>query len=291
MIIFKKNSINIDFIEDAKREDKEKHSLLDDFKDKVIAWYAEYFSQSVLAMFFDIYGLGAFVTHCLLILFYVLFSFFFMEAFYFPYTYGFLLATLIILLGIILIIKQYKIKLSDYFEDRFSFSLRMISRNLGAGKTILGAIESTSKHTSGRLKNEFNRICKQVHAGNTLDEALQQGELIYPFKGYIVFSANVQLSLRSGGSIKDLLNELAVDLQGSQIIRRKTLALTSESRGAAKILAALPIFMLLILNAFAPENLAYLFTQHYGQIVLVYVVISVTLGFIVIKRMIDNIAL
>ena len=84
---------------------------------------------------------------------------------------------------------------------------------------------------------------------------------------------------------------LADDLIAAQIIKKKTRALTSESRGAAFILATLPAIMLGVMYSFAHANFIYLFNELYGRYVLIYVVISVSLGFVIISRMIQKVEL
>lgn len=258
-----------EYIEDAELPELEEASKFDEVKKEINDFYIKYLSQNILVIFFEIYGLGAFVLHCGVILFYVAFMIFVSETFDLSYFITLILVGVVITIGSLLILKEYHLKLSNYFEDKFAFSLRMISRNLLSGKTIISAIESASRHTVGKIRIEFERIIKQVHAGNTLEEALIAGEKIYPYKGYAVFSANVQMSLKRGGSIKDSLNELAQDLVASQVIRKKTLALTSESRGAAKILVVLPFLMLFVLKSFAVENYEYLISEQYGKYILI----------------------
>lgn len=288
--MFNKRRID-DYIEDAELPELNETTKLDEVKKEIQEFYVKYLSQNILVIFFDIYGMGSFVLHCGVILFYIGFVIFASNAFVLPYFFTVCLISVVIFLGGLFILKEYRQKLSDYFEDKFSFSLRMISRNLLTGKTIISSIESASRHTVGKIRIEFERIIKQVHAGNTLEEALITGEKLYPYKGYAVFSANVQMSLKRGGSIKDSLNELAQDLVASQVIRKKTLALTSESRGAAKILVLLPFLMLFVLKSFAVENYQYLFHEQYGNYILIYVVFSVSIGFVLIKRMIDSVTL
>lgn len=281
----------LSFMSDAEVEESYNIKKLEEVKKKIDDLYDNYLNQNILVVFFDIYGLSSFVIHCFIIAFYSVFMIFFSSTFGINLLAGFVGSMVCIAFGAILIVKSYENKLSDYFEDKFAFALRMISRNLSTGKTITAAIEATAKHLNGKLQAEFFRIIKQINAGSTLEEALQQGEKIYPYKGYLIFSANVQFSMQRGGSVKESLNELAKDLVSSQVIKRKTQALTSESRGAAKILAALPFIMLIILRSFAEENFNYLFTADYGRIIVCYVVISVTIGFVIIKRMIDKVAL
>lgn len=185
----------------------------------------------------------------------------------------------------------YAGKFSDYFEAQFPYALRSISRNLAVGQTIYVAISAAADNLTGIMQKEFIRISEQLKSGVSFDDILDRGETIYPYKGYYVFSAYLRVSIQKGSSLRETLMSLADDLLASQIIKKKTRALTSEARGAAKILACLPVIMLLVLYQFAKDNFVYLFTELYGRYVVIYVVISVTIGFLIIMKMIKGVQL
>jgi len=185
----------------------------------------------------------------------------------------------------------YNNKFSDYFEAQFPYALRLISRNLAVGQTIYAAIDAASENLSDIMKREFHRISIQLKNGVSFDDVLNRGEVIYPYKGYFVFSSYIRISIQKGSSLKDTLLSLANDLVAAQIIRKKTKALTSEARGAAKILALLPLIMLVVLYKFAFWNFVYLFDELYGRYVVIYVVLSVSIGFLIISKMIKGVEL
>jgi len=185
----------------------------------------------------------------------------------------------------------YNNKFSDYFEAQFPYALRLISRNLAVGQTIYAAIDAASENLSDIMQREFHRISIQLKNGVSFDDILTRGETIYPYKGYFVFSSYIRISIQKGSSLKDTLLSLANDLVAAQVIRKKTKALTSEARGAAKILALLPLIMLVVLYKFAFWNFVYLFDELYGRYVVIYVVLSVSIGFLIISKMIKGVEL
>jgi Flp pilus assembly protein TadB len=187
--------------------------------------------------------------------------------------------------------KKYQKAFSDYFEVHFPYALRLISRNLAVGQTLYASVDSVSINLAGIMQREFKRISLQLKSGVSFEEILDKGEEIYPYKGYYVFSSYLKISVQKGSSLKDTLMALADDLIAAQIIKKKTRALTSESRGAAFILATLPAIMLGVMYSFAHANFIYLFNELYGRYVLIYVVISVSLGFVIISRMIQKVEL
>lgn len=207
-----------------------------------------------------------------------------------PLTY-FVIVGMTLVVAIAVVRKKYLRAYSDYFEIHFPYALRLISRNLAVGQTLYTSIDSVAINLSGIMQREFKRISLQLKSGVSFEEILDKGEKIYPYKGYYVFSSYLKISVQKGSSLKDTLMALADDLIAAQIIKKKTRALTSESRGAAFILATLPGLMLGVMYSFSNANFNYLFNAPYGRYVLIYVVISVSLGFVVISRMIQKVEL
>lgn len=207
-----------------------------------------------------------------------------------PMTYA-LIVGATVTVAIIVVRNKYLRAYSDYFETHFPYALRLISRNLAVGQTLYTSVDSVAINLSGIMQREFKRISLQLKSGVSFEEILDKGEEIYPYKGYYVFSSYLKISVQKGSSLKDTLMALADDLISAQIIKKKTKALTSESRGAAFILATLPGLMLGVMYSFSHANFNYLFNALYGRYVLIYVVISVSLGFVVISRMIQKVEL
>jgi len=248
---------------------------------------SKYFNQE----FLQIYGVPNTVIAALLTSGYVLFWVFVCITFNLSFIWFFLGAFSVMAVGIFLTYRHFQSIFSDYFESSFPYALRLISRNMAVGQTIYSAVEAAAQNLHGIMKKEFQRISDQLKNGATFEQILDKGEKLYPYKGYFVFSSYLRVSIRKGSSLKDTLTSLADDLISSQVIKKKTRSLTSESRGAAKILAVLPAIMLAVLYMFSSENFLYLFNAYYGRIVMIYVVISVTAGFVIISKMIRGVEL
>lgn len=241
--------------------------------------------------FILIYGMKKTVVSITITAGYVIFSWFFCFTLDISFPYLIVMLTMVISIASMAIYNNYKNAFSNYFEGQFPYALRLISRNLAVGQTIYMAVDAAAMNLNDIMQREFKRISNQLKSGTLFEDVLDAGEKIYPYKGYYVFSSYLKVSLQKGSSLKDTLLSLADDLISAQIIKKKTRALTSESRGAAVILAFLPVIMLIVMRLFNTENFYYLFEATYGRYVIIYVVISVSLGFYIISRMIKKVEL
>ncbi|NUU69108.1 type II secretion system F family protein [Enterobacteriaceae bacterium BIT-l23] len=241
--------------------------------------------------FLLVYGVKNIVITSLIVAGYAIFAIFCCMTFdTSPVVYVLSAGVILISAGMI-VTKKYKRAFSDYFESQFPYALRLISRNLAVGQTIYLAVDAAALNLNGIMQREFKRISSQLKNGISFEEILDKGERIYPYKGYYVFSAYLKISLQKGSSLKETLMALADDLVSAQVIKKKTRALTSEARGAAKILAILPVIMVGILYSFARDNFIYMFSALYGHYIVIYVVISVSLGFVIAAKMINKVEL
>lgn len=248
-------------------------------------------TNDYLPDFIFIFGVKNLIVSALASGGYILFWWFCCLTFNAP-TYAYIFGSLVLtIISFLIFYEIYKSRFSDYFEAQFPYALRLISRNLAVGQTIYSAIDAAAENLSDIMKREFTRISFQLKNGVSFEDTLNRGEKIYPYKGYIVFSSYIRISIQKGSSLKDTLLSLANDLVAAQVIKKKTKALTSEARGAAKILALLPLCMLVVLYKFAYWNFIYLFNELYGRYVIIYVVISVSIGFLIISRMIKGVEL
>lgn len=274
------------------RKDKKIGLFINKPDDKVaLSIKISLFDEIRKSKFLIVYGIKHIFKSVILFIGGLVFLWFCCDTFDLPYLYYVFSLGLVGWVAFVLVKKRYQREFSNYFESNFPYALRLISRNLAVGQTIYVAIDSASIHLSDIMQVEFKRISLQLKNGVSVKEVLEKGEKLYPYKGYYVFSAYLQIALQKGSGLQDTLMSLADDLVASQMIKRKTLALTSESRGAATILSCLPGLMLIIMYWFAKDNFVYLFTNINGKIVIIYLVSSVSFGFVIIARMINKVAL
>jgi tight adherence protein B len=82
-----------------------------------------------------------------------------------------------------------------------------------------------------------------------------------------------------------MLTSLRQTLKDRQAVDRKLQALTSEARGAARILTVLPFFVIGLQALLNPKQISFLFADPTGRAVLVACGILMWLGLMIIGRM------
>jgi tight adherence protein B len=98
--------------------------------------------------------------------------------------------------------------------------------------------------------------------------------------------AAVQITQSTGGSLTEVLDTLATTLQEQQALREKISALTAQGKASGLLVGALPFLVMAALFFIAPDMIMPLFTTSLGQAMVAGILISVSLGGLMIKKIV-----
>jgi len=166
-------------------------------------------------------------------------------------------------------------------------SLQNIVHALRVGIGFMQALEYAAKEGDPPLADEWRRTLQSVRLGRALSEAMVELEQRLPMKEMKWFSAAVQITQTSGGSLADVLDTLSTTLQEQQMLREKVSALTAQGKASGALLTLLPFLMMAALYLVAPDLAMPLFVTSAGQTVIAGVIVSVTIGAVVIKKIVN----
>lgn len=164
------------------------------------------------------------------------------------------------------------------FEETFPQVLGQISRAVAAGISVPQAISQVADYQKGMLGREFVLIRDQLEIGISLKRALRESSHRLPYSGFHFFVVALVLNEENGGQLREVLHGLSRTLHDNVAIKMKIKSLTAEPRMTAVILASLPVLLIGIMFFKNPTGFLNLTNTDAGQLVLAYVVGSMTLG-------------
>ena len=91
----------------------------------------------------------------------------------------------------------------------------------------------------------------------------------------------------AGGNAADVIEQVAQNVRIRQELRRLARTLTAQGRMARWILTALPVGLFILLLMINPEYLSPLWETTFGVLAIIISVIMVTIGSMIIKRIVD----
>lgn len=169
------------------------------------------------------------------------------------------------------------------FEDELPGALSMIASSLTAGHTFLRALQHVSDELTGPVGDEFTIVLHETELGASLSSAIQRLAFRVDTESVRLLADAVRIQHQAGGSMAELLHDLADFLRARDELDREVRVLTAEGRVSAGVLGSLPVFLLVAMQVVNPGYAAPLWSG-WGLAVLGGCAASVAIGVSVILR-------
>lgn len=186
------------------------------------------------------------------------------------------------------VLRTSKAKHIASFLKLFPDAIDLIVRAVRAGLPVSVALEAAGRETPDPVGVEFRNVIADIRIGLDLDEALARAAQRIHLVDFDFFVASLVLQRKSGGNLSETLAILSSVLRRREELRSKTKAITSEARTSAVVLAALPFVAgggIALLN---PQYLGILFTDPRGAYIMGAALLSLTLGMLSMRVLIQR---
>ncbi|EOU2462857.1 type II secretion system F family protein [Vibrio navarrensis] len=164
------------------------------------------------------------------------------------------------------------------FEASFPDAINLMTSAVGSGESVMQAIQFVGDKLDSVAGQEFKWVGQRLQIGESPDEVFRRTCQRCPYKSYRFFVVTLRANMLRGGQLKELMTRLNRVLFDARSIEKKTLAMTSEARLSAKIVAAIPFLFLLGMRYMSPENFDFVLHDPSGRMVLFYLIGSEFIG-------------
>ncbi|MCF7361907.1 pilus assembly protein TadB [Vibrio diazotrophicus] len=192
------------------------------------------------------------------------------------FIYSWLVVEPFLFLMLVLKLKKYR---QERFKNHFPDALNILSGAMSSGQSIVHGFGYVGKQLDNEVGHEFKRMADRLLIGEDAGDVLERSCANFPYLEYFFFISAIRINLHRGGQLKEVIKQIGRLMFVSRAVEKKKLALTSEARSSAKILAFLPLFFLLIMRFLTPENYDFVIHEEGGKIIFYYVVFSEFIGF------------
>jgi len=169
---------------------------------------------------------------------------------------------------------------------QFPDALAMIVRSVRVGIPVQEAIRTIAREAPNPTGQEFARVVSDVSVGVSMEDAMNQLARRSGLPEYRFFATALSLQNQTGGALSETLENLADVIRKRAGLKAKGHALTSEAKATAAVLAALPVFLGLVLWAINPGYIGLLFTDPTGRNLFGAAVVSLLTGLASIRTII-----
>jgi tight adherence protein B len=172
------------------------------------------------------------------------------------------------------------------FFKVFAEAIGLIVRGLRAGLPVTETIAVVGREIADPVGEEFRHISDQVRLGQPVETAMWQvaRRLSLPEFNFLVISLSVQRE--TGGNLAETLENLENILRRRQQMRLKIKAMASEATASALIIGSLPFIMAILMWVVGRDYMRALFVEPLGRMMLAGAVASLTIGGVVMRKMV-----
>jgi tight adherence protein B len=163
----------------------------------------------------------------------------------------------------------------------------VIVRGIKAGLPLFESIKVVAADSPEPLRSEFNAIIETQTIGMPLGEACGRLYERMPVPEANFFGIVVAIQQKSGGNLSEALGNLSKVLRDRKKMAEKIQAMSTEAKASAGIIGSLPPIVMLMVWISTPDYIALLWTHQLGQFMLACCAAWMTIGVLVMKKMIN----
>ncbi len=170
------------------------------------------------------------------------------------------------------------------FDEQLPDAFMSLASSLGAGTSLMGAIETLATEQPAPLAQEFSLLVRKIKLGVNFDQALVDMEKRIPSQDFRVALSAIRISREVGGNLVEVMEKLADTLRQKAAMEGKIVSLTSQGKMQGYVMTGLPILLACALNVIEPEAMSKLYTTTVGYVVLGVIVVMLGIGFSIIRK-------
>ncbi|PIT00875.1 pilus assembly protein [Bradyrhizobium nitroreducens] len=163
----------------------------------------------------------------------------------------------------------------------------VIVRGIKAGLPLFESIKVVAADSPEPLRSEFLAIIETQAIGMPLGEACSRLYERMPLPEANFFGIVVSIQQKSGGNLSEALGNLSKVLRDRKKMREKIQAMSMEAKASAGIIGSLPPIVMFLVYLTTPQYISLLWTHPTGQLMLVGCVVWMSIGIMVMKKMIN----
>jgi len=163
----------------------------------------------------------------------------------------------------------------------------VIVRGIKAGLPLFESLKVVASDSPEPLRGEFLQIIETQTIGIPLGEACTRLYERMPVPEANFFGIVVAIQQKSGGNLSEALGNLSKVLRDRKKMAEKIQAMSMEAKASAAIIGSLPVVVLILVYITTPDYISILWTDRLGQLMLLGCVIWMSMGILVMKKMIN----
>jgi tight adherence protein B len=150
------------------------------------------------------------------------------------------------------------------FNDQLPDMLNLVVNGLRAGYSTMQAMESVSKEMPSPICDEFRRVVQEMQLGISMESALDNLLRRIPSDDLDLVITAVNVQREVGGNLAEILDTISHTIRERIRVKGEIRVLTTQTMYSGKMLALMPIAVILILYLLNREYMMEFFKPESG---------------------------
>jgi tight adherence protein B len=173
------------------------------------------------------------------------------------------------------------------FEELFPEAIDTLARAVRAGHAFTTALELIANELSEPVASEFRKLFEEQKFGLPVRDALMNLAERMPLVDVKFFVTAVMLQRETGGNLAEILDNLSYVIRERFKIMRQVRVYTAQGRLTMMLLMGLPPTIVVTMLLTSPAFIRPLFADPIGHFLVVAGIVLQTLGYFVIRKIIQ----
>jgi tight adherence protein B len=173
------------------------------------------------------------------------------------------------------------------FADQLPDSLDVLSSAIRAGYSLVGGLSVVANDAAEPSRTEFHRVLAEEQFGVQIEDALLVTAMRMANRDIEQLSLVARLQREMGANTAEVLDRVVETVRGRMELRRLVGSLTAQGRLSRWILTLMPIGLAIFIEMINPSYMSPLFNTISGEVMLGLAALMVTIGSVVIGKIVD----
>ena len=184
-----------------------------------------------------------------------------------------------------MIVKSKAGKRQEAFVAQLPDVLQSLITSLRSGHSLPQAFDAVIAEAEEPARSEFERMLAETRIGVEFHTAMRATAERMASTDLEWIASAVEINREAGGNLAEVLTNVHDTVRGRFRLRRQIRTLTAEGRMSVKVLTGLPV-LIFVVRTLLDDNFRDVMFHGVGPLLLAYGAVSLTIGWLVVSRMI-----
>lgn len=175
----------------------------------------------------------------------------------------------------------------NVFLNDFADAIDVMVRALKAGLPVSESMKIISTESGPPVGPEFMEVVEGQRLGISIEQGIERMVERMPLSEVNFLAIVMTIQSKTGGNLSEALSNLSRVLRDRKKMKQKITSVSQEAKSSAAIIGSLPFVIMGMLTIMNPNYLKPLFDTSTGNMLLVGSAVWMTLGVLVMRKMIN----